>query len=49
MKNKDVIKKAESLGVKLKVGKTSSGKVLFPKKLEAANKMLDKLRIPIPA
>ncbi|HEY8391032.1 MAG TPA: hypothetical protein VIL26_08845 [Clostridia bacterium] len=45
MKRKDnskeqAAKKAASLGINLKVGKKSSGKVLFPEKLEQANKIL---------
>ncbi len=49
MKQKGAIKTATSIGIKLKVGKKPSGKVLFPEKLEKANKMLAKLKMPLPA
>jgi hypothetical protein len=49
MKQKGAIKTATSLGIKLKVVKKSSGKVLFPEKLEKANKILAKLKTPLPA
>jgi hypothetical protein len=49
MKQKGAIKTAASLGIKLKVVKKSSGKVLFPEKLAKANKMLAKLKMPLPA
>ena len=37
-------KKAASLGMNLKVGKKSSGKVYFPEKLEQANKILSNMK-----
>jgi hypothetical protein len=48
MKQKGAIKTAPALGIKLKVAKESSGKVLFPEKLAKANKILAKLKIPLP-
>ena len=41
---KQAAKKASSLGINLKVSKESSGKVLFPEKLEQANKMLSNMK-----
>ncbi len=49
MKQKGAIKTAAELGIKLKVGKKPSGKVLFPEKLAKANEMLSKLKNPLPA
>ncbi len=52
MKQKQTIKDAAHFGVKVTVDKSLdiySGKVLFPKKLEKANKMLAKLKMPLPA
>jgi hypothetical protein len=49
MKQKGAIKTATSLGINLKVSKKPSGKVLFPEKLEKANKILAKLKMPLPA
>jgi hypothetical protein len=48
MKQTKKIKGAEALGVKVKVSKSLdklSGKVLFPEKLKAANKIIGKLKI----
>ncbi len=49
MKQKGAIKTAASSGIKLTVGKKPSGKVLLPEKLAKANKMLAKLKMPLPA
>jgi hypothetical protein len=49
MKQKDVIKTAATLGIKLKLDKKPSGKVLFPEKLAKANKILSKINNPLPA
>jgi hypothetical protein len=48
MKQAKKIKGAEAIGVKVKVSKTLdalSGRVLFPEKLKAANKIIDKLKV----
>jgi hypothetical protein len=47
MKKTKQIKGAEAVGVKIKVSKALnklSGKVLFPEKLKAANKIVGKLK-----
>lgn len=47
MKQIKKIKGAEAVGVKIKISKTLdklSGKVLFPEKLKAANKIIGKLK-----
>ena len=47
MKQTKKLKGAEALGVKVKVSKSMdkfSGKVLFPEKLKAANKIIGKLK-----
>lgn len=47
MKQTKKIKGAEAIGVKVKVSKSLdkfSGKVLFPEKLKAANKIIGKLK-----
>ncbi len=47
MKQIKKIKGAEAVGVKIKVSKSLdklSGKVLFPEKLKAANKIIGKLK-----
>lgn len=52
MKKKKVIKDAAYFGVKLKVNKSLdklSNKVLFPEKLERANEILSKLKMPLPS
>lgn len=46
MKHKEAIKKAASMGIKLTITNQSSGKVLFPEKLEQATKVLAKLKNP---
>ena len=48
MKQTKKIKGAEAVGVKVKISKSLdklSGKVLFPEKLKAANKIISKLKI----
>ena len=48
MKQATKIKGAETVGVKVKVSKSLdklSGKVLFPEKLKAANKIIGKLKM----
>lgn len=48
MKKTRKIKGAEAIGVKVKVSKSLeklSGKVLFPEKLEKANKIIEKLKM----
>jgi hypothetical protein len=48
MKQTKKIKGAEAVGVKVKISKSLdklSGKVLFPEKLKAANKIIGKLKI----
>ena len=48
MKQSIKIKGAEAVGVKIKVSKSLdklSGKVLFPEKLKAANKIIGKLKM----
>ena len=48
MKKTRKIKGAEAIGVKVKVSKSLgklSGKVLFPEKLEKANKIIGKLKM----
>jgi hypothetical protein len=48
MKQTKKIKGAEAVGVKVRVSKSLdklSGKVLFPEKLKAANKIIGKLKI----
>ena len=48
MKQTKKLKGAEAVGVKVKVSKSLdkfSGKVLFPEKLKAANKIIGKLRL----
>jgi hypothetical protein len=49
MKQKGAIQTAALLGIKLKVSKKSSGKVLFPEKLAKANEMISRLKNPLPA
>jgi hypothetical protein len=47
MKNKKKLKGAEALGVRVKKDKSLnkfSGKVLFPEKLEEANRVVSKLK-----
>ncbi|HKZ64872.1 MAG TPA: hypothetical protein VJ111_00885 [Chitinophagaceae bacterium] len=47
MKQSKKIKGAETVGVKVKISKSLdklSGKVLFPEKLKAANKIISKLK-----
>lgn len=48
MKKAKKLKGAEAIGVKVKVSKSLekfSGKVLFPEKLEKANKIIGKLKM----
>ena len=48
MKQTKKIKGAEAVGVKIKVSKSLdklSGKVLFPEKLKAPNKIISKLKV----
>ena len=48
MKQTKKIRGAEAVGVKVKISKSLdklSGKILFPEKLKAANKIIGKLKI----
>ena len=49
MKQKGAIKAANELGIKLKMGRKASGKVLFPEKLAKANEIISKLKNPLPS
>ena len=45
-RKKQAIKEAASLGINLKTGKKPSGKVLFPEKLELANRVATNMKFP---
>jgi hypothetical protein len=48
MKQKRILKKASNIGINLTVSKKKSINNLFPEKLAKANKILSKLKIPLP-
>jgi hypothetical protein len=49
MKQKGAIKTATTIGINLTVSKKKSAGNLFPEKLAKANKILSKLKMPLPA
>jgi hypothetical protein len=49
MKQKGASKKATSIGISLTISKKKSGDNLFPQKLAKANKILSKIKMPLPA
>jgi hypothetical protein len=49
MKQKGAIKTATTIGISLTISKKKSGSNLFPEKLAKANKILSKLKMPLPA
>lgn len=48
-KDKELIKYAKSLGIKLKISDKPSGEVLFPEKLAKANEIISRLKNLLPS